>query len=67
MAAISLMVSREIVDELHELDVKPREAADADSSASRLPPRRGFSGDRTPRSSNSAVPDGGVGLRTTGS
>jgi IS4 transposase len=43
MAAISLMISREIVDELHKLDAKRREVADADSceSASRLPPRRG--------------------------
>ncbi|QZA88273.1 IS4 family transposase [Salinarchaeum sp. IM2453] len=41
MAAISLMISREIVDELHKLDAKRREAADADESASRLPPRRG--------------------------
>ena len=43
MAAISLMISREIIDELHELDAKRRRAADADcdESASRLPPRRG--------------------------
>ena len=43
MAAISLMISREIVDELHKLDAKRRDVADADSreSASRLPPRRG--------------------------
>ncbi|MFC4986872.1 transposase, partial [Saliphagus infecundisoli] len=43
MAAISLMISRVIVDELHKLDAKQREvAADADSSesASRLPRRR---------------------------
>ena len=41
MAAISLMISREIVDELHKLDAKRSDAADADESASRLPPRRG--------------------------
>jgi IS4 transposase len=41
MAAISLMISREIIDELHELEAKRRDAADADESASRLPPRRG--------------------------
>ena len=43
MAAISLMLSRVIIDELHELEAKRRGAADADSgeSASRLPPRRG--------------------------
>ena len=43
MAAISLMISRVIIDELHKLDTKRREAADADydESASRLPPRRG--------------------------
>ena len=43
MAMISLMISRVIVDELHKLDAKQREAADADcnESASRLPPRRG--------------------------
>jgi IS4 transposase len=41
MAAISLMISRVIVDELHKLDAKQREvAADADTSASRLPHRR---------------------------
>ncbi|SDJ54933.1 putative transposase [Halovenus aranensis] len=40
MAAISLMISREIVDELHKLDAKRRESADADESASRLPRRR---------------------------
>ncbi|SDK15652.1 IS4 transposase [Halovenus aranensis] len=41
MAAISLMISREIVDELHKLDAQRADAADADESASRLPPRRG--------------------------
>jgi len=41
MAAISLMISREIVDELHKLDTERTDAADADESASRLPPRRG--------------------------
>lgn len=41
MAAISLMISRVIIDELHELEAKRREAADADESASRHPPRRG--------------------------
>jgi len=43
MAAISLMISREIIDELHDLEAKRCDAADADSreSASRLPPRRG--------------------------
>jgi len=41
MAAISLMISREIIDELHELEAKRRDAADADESALRLPPRRG--------------------------
>ena len=43
MAAISLMMSRVIVDELRSLEQKQREgevAADADSSASRLPRRR---------------------------
>lgn len=43
MAAISLMMSRVIVDELRSLEAKQREseaAADADSSASRLPHRR---------------------------
>jgi len=43
MAAISLMMSRVIVDELRELEARQREmtaAADADSSASRLPRRR---------------------------
>ena len=41
MAAISLMISRVIVDELHKLDAKPCDgAADADVSASRLPRRR---------------------------
>jgi len=43
MAAISLMMSRVIVDELRELEAQQREmtaAADADSSASRLPRRR---------------------------
>jgi len=44
MAAISLMISRVIVDELHKLDAKRREAADADcdESASRLPPTSWF-------------------------
>jgi len=37
----SLMISRVILDELHELDAKRRDAADADGSTSRLPPRRG--------------------------
>jgi len=41
MATISLMISREIIDELHELEAKRRDAADADESALRLPPRRG--------------------------
>lgn len=42
MAAISLMMSRVIVDELQTLAAKQREgeAADADVSASRLPRRR---------------------------
>jgi len=41
MAAISLMISRVIVDELHKLDAKQRDvAADADKSASRLPRHR---------------------------
>ena len=43
MAAISLMMSRVIVDELRKVDAKQREvetAADADESASRLPRRR---------------------------
>jgi IS4 transposase len=43
MAAISLMMSRVIVDELRSLEAKRREdetAADADESASRLPRRR---------------------------
>jgi IS4 transposase len=43
MAAISLMMSRVIVDELRSLEAKQREAkaaADADESASRLPRRR---------------------------
>ena len=43
MAAISLMMSRVIVDELRELEAQQREtnaAADVDSSASRLPRRR---------------------------
>ena len=43
MSAISLMTSRVIVDELRSLEAKQREdeaAADADSSASRLPRRR---------------------------
>jgi len=43
MAAISLMMSRVIVDELRELEAQQREtndAADADESASRLPRRR---------------------------
>ena len=41
MAAISLMISRVIVDELHKLDAKQSDrAADADTSASRLPRRR---------------------------
>jgi IS4 transposase len=43
MAAISLMMSRVIVDELRSLDARQREAeaaADADESASRLPRRR---------------------------
>ena len=35
------MISRVIVDELHKLDAKQGDgAADADTSASRLPPRR---------------------------
>ena len=43
MAVISLMISRVIIDELHALEAKRRESADADcnESASRLPPRRG--------------------------
>jgi IS4 transposase len=43
MAAISLMMSRVIVDELRSLEARQREAdtaADADKSASRLPRRR---------------------------
>ena len=43
MAAISLMMSRVIVDELRSLEARKREAeaaADADESASRLPRRR---------------------------
>jgi len=43
MAAISLLMSRVIVDELRSLDARQREveaAADADESASRLPRRR---------------------------
>lgn len=43
MVAISLMMSRVIVDELRSLEARQREgeaAADADSSASRLPRRR---------------------------
>ncbi len=43
MAAISLMMSRVIVDELRELEAQQRKttaAADADESASRLPRRR---------------------------
>lgn len=43
MAAISLLMSRVIVDELRKLDAKRREgeaAGDADESASRLPRRR---------------------------
>ncbi|WP_256546721.1 IS4 family transposase [Halobellus inordinatus] len=43
MAAISLMMSRVIVDELRSLEARQREAeaaADADESASRLPRRR---------------------------
>jgi len=43
MAAISLMMSRVIVDELRSLEARQREAeaaADADESASRLPGRR---------------------------
>ena len=43
IAAISLMMSRVIVDELRSLEARQREAktaADADSSASRLPRRR---------------------------
>jgi IS4 transposase len=40
MAAISLVISREIVDELHKLDAERCEAADADESASRLPRSR---------------------------
>ena len=43
MAAISLLMSRVIVDELRSLEARQREgdtAADADSSASRLPRRR---------------------------
>ncbi|MDL0120508.1 transposase, partial [Halobacterium salinarum] len=43
MAAISLMMSRVIVDELRTLEARQQEAeaaADADSSASRLPRRR---------------------------
>ena len=42
MAAISLLISRIIVDELRKLDAKQRddEAANADASASRLPRRR---------------------------
>ncbi|PSQ18738.1 IS4 family transposase, partial [Halobacteriales archaeon QS_8_69_26] len=42
MAAISLLMSRVIVDELRKLDARQREveAADADASASRLPRRR---------------------------
>jgi IS4 transposase len=43
MSAISLMMSRVIVDELRSLEARQREdeaAADADSSASRLPRRR---------------------------
>jgi IS4 transposase len=42
MAAISLLMSRVIVDELRRLDERQRddEAADADASASRLPRRR---------------------------
>lgn len=41
MAAISLMMSRVIVDELHKLDAKQRERADdAAASSPRLPRRR---------------------------
>jgi hypothetical protein len=43
MSAISLMMSRVIVDELRSLEAREHEdeaAADADSSASRLPRRR---------------------------
>jgi hypothetical protein len=42
MAAISLLMSRVIVDELRKLGARQRdgEAADADTSASRLPHRR---------------------------
>lgn len=43
IAAISPVISREIVDELHKLDAERTDAADADcdESASRLPRRRG--------------------------
>jgi IS4 transposase len=41
MAAVSLTISREIIDELHELEAKRCDVADVDESASRLPPRRG--------------------------
>jgi hypothetical protein len=40
MVAISLMISGEIIDELHELKVKRREATDADSRRHGSP-RRG--------------------------
>jgi putative transposase len=41
MAAISLLMSRVIVDELHKIEAKRRDmAADADSSASRLSRRK---------------------------
>jgi len=41
MATISLMISRVVIDELHELEAKRRDAADADESASAAPSRRG--------------------------
>jgi hypothetical protein len=41
MAAISLVISRVIINEFHELDAKRHDAAVADESASRLSPRRG--------------------------
>jgi hypothetical protein len=40
LPAITLRISRVIIDELHELEAKRRDAAAIDESASRLPPRR---------------------------
>ena len=41
MAAISLMISREILDVLHKLDAKRREGTEVDESALWFPPCRG--------------------------